>query len=174
MTVHSGQEIVIASQLTPQRQPGLTYEEMQAVVTRNSKGRVHHTLADGAIRTSRVRYVRDGNTLYIPAWTRVESWYAARLPALECEVSEVDWSSGWRYVWLRGQVTPLHPTGAAREREAWRRGVAALRPMITDLASTDELALANFGIVQMDIESWGGAVAQWGREPFSEAGPSVE
>ena len=131
-------------------------------MTRNSVGCVHHTLADGATRATRVRYARDGSALYLPAWTGVDSWYAARLPALECDVSEVDWRSCWRYVWLRGHVTPLQPTGASSEREAWRQGVAVLRRMIANMAPTDELAVGNFGIVRMDMESWDGVVVPWG------------
>lgn len=140
---------------------------MHAVLTRNSIGCVHHKLAEGTVRTTRVRYAHVGSALFIPAWTSVESWYAARLPALECHVSEVDWHSGWRYVRLRGQAAPLFPTGALRERATWREGVGALRRMIPDLAATDELALANFGIVQMDIESWDGAVVVWDEVPLS-------
>lgn len=179
MTFHSEQTIhtnaergtlyrsEVVGHLEPPRQPGLTREEMYAVLTRNSVGCVHHKLAEGPMRTSRVRYAREGSALFIPAWDSVESWYAARLPALECHVSEVDWYSGWRYVRLRGHATPLYPTGAPPERAAWRDGVAALRLMILDLAPMDELALANFGIVQMEIESWDGAVVVWDEVPLS-------
>lgn len=159
----------VAGYLTLPRQPHLTPEEIHAVVTRNSVGSVHHMLADGAIRTSRVRYVRDGSILYIPAWTSIESWYASRLPTLQCDISEVDWFSCWRYVWLRGEMTPLHPTGAAREREGWRQGVSVLRRVIVDMAPTDDLALANFGIVRMDIESWNGAVVAWGESALTSS-----
>lgn len=152
------------ARLTRAPQASLTREEMHAVLARNSEGCVHHTLSDGAVRTSRVRYAHTGTMLYIPAWTRVESWYAARLPALECYVSEVDWRSCWRLIRLRGEMTPLHPTGAAREREAWRQGVAILRSVIPHMPPNDELAVANFGIVQMDIGSWDGAVVHWHEE----------
>lgn len=160
--VRSPDRIGVEGYLAPLRQRTLTSEETHAVVTRNSVGCVHHTLADGAIRTSRVRYVRDGTALYLPAWTGVDGWYAARLPALECDVSEVDSRSCWRYVWLRGHAAPLQPTGASREREAWRQGVAVLRRTIANMAPTDELAVANFGIVRMDIDSWDGVVVPWG------------
>lgn len=143
------------------RQRALTSEEMHAVVSRNSVGCVHQTLADGAVRTIRVRYVHDGNALYIPAWVPVDGWYEAP-PALEYDVSEVDWRSSWRYVRLRGPATPFQPTGASRERDAWRRGVAILRRMIANMAPTDALTLANFAIVRMDIECWDGAAVPWG------------
>lgn len=164
--------IAAAGYLAPSRHRRLTSEEMHAVVTRNSIGSVRHALADGAVRTTRVRYVRDEGAIYLPAWTSAESWYAAPLPAIECDVSEVDWHSCWRYVWLRGHVTPLQPTGATREREAWRRGVAVLRQRITNMAATDELALANFGIVRMEMESWDGVMVPWG-EVARASGPVV-
>lgn len=143
------------------RERTLTSAELHAVVSRNSVGCVHQTLADGAARTTRVRYVHDGNALYIPAWVPVDGWYEAPPPALEYDVSEVDWRSSWRYVRLRGPATPLQPTGASREREAWRQAVAILRRMIANMAPTDALAVANFAIVRMDIECWDGAAVPW-------------
>lgn len=154
---------------TSSRERPLTWEETQAVLTRGSVACVHHVLADGAVRTIRARYAREGSALFIPAWTSAESWYSAGSPTLECDVSEVDWRSCWRYVRLRGQVTPLQPTGAARERDGWRQGVALLRRVVTGLAATDELAVANFGIVRMDVERWDGVVVPWGEVAESSA-----
>lgn len=151
----------IAGHISLPQRASLTHEEIHAVVTRNSVGSVYHKLEEGTIRTSRVRYAHEGNALYIPAWPSIESWYAARLPSLECHVSELDWRSWWRCVRLRGHVIPLHPTGAPREREAWHKAVAALRRRIVDMAPTDDLAVTNFGVVQIDIEYWEGAGLVW-------------
>lgn len=152
------------------RQRILTLEEIRGVVSRNSTGCVHQTLADGVVRTTRVRYVHDGNTLYIPAWIPVDGWYEAPPPPLEYDVSEVDWRSSWRHVRLRGPATPLQPTGASHERDAWRQGVAILRRVVTNMAPTDDLAVANFAIVRMGIESGEGALVQWGA-PFIARSP---
>jgi hypothetical protein len=151
-----------AGRHTSSRERRMTADETHALVARNSVGCVHYPLADGPTRTIRVRYAREGSALYVPAWTSVEHWYSTVAPAVECDVSEVDWHSCWRYVWLRGPATPLQPTGGAREREAWRQGIAALRRTLTHLAATDELALSNFGIVRLDVESCDGVAVRWG------------
>ena len=146
----------------PQSAPrSLTLAESQLLVERNRRGCVRYPLAEGAIATSRVRYARQSSALYMPAWTNVEEWYDDGAPQLECDVSEVDGHSCWRYVWLRGRATPLFPTGGDAERRAWREGVAVLRRTFTNIGVADDLALANFGIVRLDVESWHGAIVAW-------------
>jgi hypothetical protein len=138
----------------------LTTAEAQALVDRSTHGCVRYPLANGAIATRRVRYARHASTLYIPVWTNVDDWYDDGVPQLECDVSEVS-QMCWRYVWLRGRPTPLHPTGCDQERQAWHQGIAVLRRAVTALAPTDDLALANFGLVSLHVESWLGALVPW-------------
>jgi hypothetical protein len=139
----------------------LTTDEAYAVVARNSIACVRYPLSHVATRSSRVRYARHAGTLYIPAWTNLDSWYETHPPELECDVSEVEGRSCWRYVWLRGRATPLHPTGVAGERQAWREAIAILRRAVPNIPIADDLAVANFGVVRMDIESVEGAIVFW-------------
>lgn len=139
----------------------LTTTEAQAVVDRNTHGCVRYPLADGVVAASRVRYARQASALYFPVWTNVDDWYDDGLPHLECDVSEVEGHTCWRYVWLRGRATPLYPTGSDRERRAWRDGIAVLRRAFINLAPADDLALANFGLVRLDVDSWLGALVPW-------------
>jgi hypothetical protein len=139
----------------------LTMAESQLLVDRNTRGGVRYPLTDGVIASSRVRYARQSSALYMPAWANVDEWYDDGVPELECDVSEVDGHSCWRYVWLRGRATSLFPTGRKAERQAWREGVAALRRTFTNIGGADDLALANFGIVRLDVELWRGAIVTW-------------
>jgi hypothetical protein len=143
------------------RRRSLTIAEAHAVVARNSIGYVRYSLSDSATRISRVRYAQHAGTLYMPAWASLDSWYETPPPTLECDVSEVEGRSCWRYVWMRGRATPLHPTGVAAEREAWREAIVTLRRTVRDIPPADELALANFGVVRMDVESLDGAIVRW-------------
>ena len=151
----------VAGRVLPQHR-GVDDEEARAVVARNSTGCVRHRLADGPIRTFRVRYALDSGGLYIPAWAGLDLWSAPGPLTLECDVSEVDRQSCWRYVWLRGTGSALQPTGASRERRAWREGISILRRTIPGMAPTDELAIANFGVVRMEVESFIGSAVSWG------------
>ena len=139
----------------------LTTTEAQALVDRNTRGCVRYALADGAVATSRVRYARHSSALYMPVWTHVGDWYDDGVPELECDVSEVDGHTCWRYVWLRGRATPLYPTGGERERRGWREGIAVLRRAFSNMPPADDLALTNFGIVRLDVDSWHGAIVAW-------------
>jgi hypothetical protein len=150
----------IEHELFPRRRV-LTTDESRAVVARNSIGCIRYPLSDSATRTSRVRYARQTDTLYIPAWTSLDSWYEMGPPELECDVSEVEGRACWRYVWMRGRALPLYPTGGAAERQEWRRAIAVLRSALVNMAPPDELAMTNFGVVRMNIESLEGAVVPW-------------
>lgn len=143
------------------RRQGLTTAEAQAVVARNSIGCIRYSLSNSASRTIRVRYAGRAGALYIPAWTSLDTWYQTRPPKLECDVSEVEGRSCWRYVWMRGRATPLHPTGVAGERQAWRDAITVLRRVVSNLPPSDELAVANFGVVRLDVESLEGAIVPW-------------
>jgi hypothetical protein len=144
-----------------QRRRSLTTDEAYAVVARNRIACIRYPLSDSATRTSRVRYAQHAGALYIPAWTSLETWYETDPPELECDVSEVEGRSCWRYVWMRGPATPLLPTGVASERQGWREAIAILRRAVPDLPQADELAVANFGAVRMDVEFLEGAIVPW-------------
>src|SRR5918999_560000 len=131
-------------------------EDVSRVLARNSVASITQDLDDGHPRTHRAQYVFAANELYLPAWTHPESFYRSPAVIVECDVSELDGLSCWNYVWIRGVVTPLQPTGDSSEREVWRYGVAQLRRVIATLGPTEELAFANFGIFRVDIRTQSG------------------
>jgi hypothetical protein len=136
----------------------LTALEVRTIVERNTVACVRYQSSDTVARTCRVQYSAISDSLYIPAWTSIDSWDETRRLDLECDVSEVEGRACWRYVWLRGHSTLLYPTGDAVERTAWREAAAVLRRAFPAMPPVDQLAVANFGIVRLDVRSWAGAI----------------
>lgn len=135
------------------------------MVARNSHGVVRYALSDAGFGAHRVRYARAATALYVPAWSSLGHWSDAHVPDIECDVSEIDGRSCWRYLWMRGRPRSLHPTGSAGERRAWRDGVNALRHVVANMPSTDHLALENFGIVRIDVRMCEGVALTWEEYP---------
>lgn len=131
---------------------GLSREDAVDVVARNSDCVIRHELDDGSVRVHRLQYAWVPSALFLPAWTSLESLSRGSAAFVECYVNELDSGVAWRVVRLRGRSIPLLPTGDARERDQWRTGVGALRSRIQGLAQTEDLALANFGIVRVDLQ----------------------
>lgn len=128
----------------------LTPEEVSAIFTRNSTTTLLFSLDDGSPRTTRIRYRYTGSLVYVPATPALASLLSADVePYVECDVSEVDGLACWRYVWARGTVTALQPTGASVERDEWREGIEQIRAVMPMLAHTEDLRFKNFGVLRI-------------------------
>jgi hypothetical protein len=128
----------------------LSLDEASAVFARNSVATVTYALDDGRMRVTRERYAYSRCALYIPASAHLSALFNSSMErAIECDVSEIEGMSQWRYAWLRGGSVLLQPTGGALEREEWREGIEQIRRVVSGLPATEELRFANFGIVRV-------------------------
>ncbi len=147
-------DLTLSAGTSRTEQRALTPGEMDLVIARNSITALTHTLDDGSKRSQRARYAFAGDTMFLAAAECPPSLCCdPRDYGVECDVSEVDGLTLWHYIWIEGAARRSQPTGSSLERAAWREGIEQLRRVMPDLPRAEELAFANFGVVQVVIRA---------------------
>lgn len=118
-------------------------------------------------RCARVPFAFTGTSIVLPATRALSSLLADEAETyVECEVSEIEGLAHWCYVWARGFVRGLQPTGCQADRDDWRACVEALRRSMPHLSSAEELRFGNFGVLLMTEFALAGVVVPF--EPLPE------